>query len=82
MLLDCLALEARGIHVLGSHETIPIIEMVLGRLPPVGHRTDSRLKHTPVFQRKRPIYMFRSFGLRVRFLARHTSRDLQKCSQQ
>ena len=31
----------------GSHRTVAIREVVLGRLPPPGHRTDNGLKHTP-----------------------------------
>ena len=31
----------------GSHGTVPITEMVLGRLPPPEHCPGSALKHTP-----------------------------------
>lgn len=39
----------RGAYVLGSHRMIRIGERVLDRLPPPGHCTDSRVKHTPSF---------------------------------
>lgn len=38
---------SRGTCVPGSRGTIPIAEMVLARLAPPGHSTDSWLKHSP-----------------------------------
>ena len=44
--LDHLALVATGAHISGFHRTVTIEERNLGRLPPTGHCTDRRLKHT------------------------------------
>ena len=54
MPLDHLALWARGACDPEFHGTVTIRETVLGRLPLLGHCTDSRLRHTPVFLSKRP----------------------------
>ena len=43
---DYLALEARGACNPGSHRTVTIRETVLSTLPPPGHSTESRLKHS------------------------------------
>ena len=45
--LDHQALVASGTCVPGSHRTLAIGEMVLGRLPCPGHCEDSRLRCTP-----------------------------------
>lgn len=42
---DCLSLVARRVCVLGSHQSITIGEIVLGRLPTLRHFTDSRQKY-------------------------------------
>lgn len=52
---------------------------VLGRLPPVGHSTDSGLKQTPVLLGKRPVRLSWSFGLGGKLCVWH--RGLQSCSQ-
>ena len=44
MPLDCLALVARWACVPGSHKTVTIREIVVGRLTPPKHCTDRRLK--------------------------------------
>lgn len=44
--LECLALETRRICVPEIHWIIIIREIVLLKLSPTGHCTDSRLKHT------------------------------------
>lgn len=38
----------RGACVIGSHRGVTIRETVFGRLPPPGHCTDTRLRHTPI----------------------------------
>lgn len=52
--LDCLTLEGRGSCIPGP-STVTIREAVLDRLPLSGLYTESRLKYTQVFLRKRPI---------------------------
>lgn len=47
ILLDCLALMARGTCISESPGTVTIKETVFGRLPSPGHCTDSRPKHIP-----------------------------------
>ena len=42
--LDCLAMKAKGTCVPGFHGTVKIGKTVLGRPPPTGYYTDSRLK--------------------------------------
>lgn len=55
MPLQCLALDAggRAAGVLGSPRIATTGETDCGRLPPPGHCTDSRLKHTPSLLVKR-----------------------------
>lgn len=48
----------------GSHGTVTKEDSVLIRPPVTERYTDSLLKCTAVFRRKRPICFFRSFGLR------------------
>lgn len=45
LLLDCLGLVARRACILGSHQSLTIGEVTLGRLPTLGHFTDSRQKY-------------------------------------
>lgn len=85
-LLDCLVLEIRveGRNS-GSHGTVNS-EIVLGRLPPPGHGTDSKLTPppqppSPAFLWKKPICLSKSFGLRSRLLVWHTTRRLWRCFQ-
>ena len=52
----------RGACILGSHRTVTIIEIVLGRLPFPRHRTDSRLKYTPTLFVKEDICLSRNFS--------------------
>lgn len=47
MPLDYLTLVARGASVLRPSEIITSRDIIFGRLPPPGHCTDSKLKHTP-----------------------------------
>lgn len=61
-----LALVARRVYVPGPHGAVTMGKMVLGRLPFLGHCTDSWLKRTLVCQRKRLIYKFWSCNLRDR----------------
>lgn len=72
--LDCLTLEAKQ-SCIPCPTTATIRETVLGRLPLPGHYTDSRLKYTPVFLRKRPICLYRSFDLKGRLPVWQTSRS-------
>lgn len=68
-LLDHLRLVAREACVLGSHGTVTIIETALGKLPPLRHCTDSRLKHISVFLWKRPMHWsWGSRGTGLRFV--------------
>lgn len=46
ILLDLLVLVARGTCIPESHGIVTIRETVLGRLPPPGHYTGSKLKLT------------------------------------
>ena len=57
MPLKHLALVGKGARIAGSHRTVTIREIVLGRLPPPGHCTDSRRKHAPTLSiKKTPIF--------------------------
>lgn len=62
MPLDHLALMARRVCIPGSHGTLTIGDRVLGRLPPPGHFTDSRLKYTPSLSVKEAYFL----GLELR----------------
>ena len=55
-------------------------QTVLSRLPRPGHYTDSRLKYTPVFLRKRPMCLYRNFDIRGRLPGWQTSRLLWRGS--
>ena len=65
----------------GSHRTVTIKETVLGRLPPSGHCTDSRLEHNLSLSVKEAICLSWSLNLRGRFQVWHTSRGVWRCSQ-
>lgn len=67
--LDHLALVAKGACVPGSHGTVTIGEMGCDRLLPLGHHTDSWLKHTPSLSVKEPTCLSWSFRLRGRLQA-------------
>lgn len=64
--LDCLVLEAKGSCSPGPR-IARIKEIVLGRLLLPGHCTDSRLKYTAVFLKRKPNYLYRSFDIRGNF---------------
>ena len=64
--LERLALVTRGAYISGPHVYEGILKTV-GGLPPPGHSTNTRLKHTPSLPVKRPIYLSCSFSLRGRF---------------
>lgn len=63
----------------GSHGTLTIQGMVLGRLSLPGHCTDSRLKDTPSLC-DRPTCLFRSFSLRDRLLVWYIPKGLLRCT--
>lgn len=65
MLHEYVALVAGGVCISGPHGS-ETVAAVLGRLPPPGHCTDSRMKHITVFLWKRPIYLSYRFSLRDR----------------
>lgn len=79
--LDHLALEARGACIPGSHGNVTIRDSILGRLPPSGHCTGSRLKHTPSLAEKAAYLLVHSFGLRGRLLIWHIYRGLWRGSR-
>ena len=64
--LDCLHLVVKEADVPELHGAVIISCTVLGRSPPPGHHTDSRLKYIPVFLWKRPVYLAWSITLRDR----------------
>lgn len=78
--LEYVVLEARGTCVPGSHGTVTIRGTILGRLPPPGHCTDSKLKHDPSLPLKDAYLLSWSFSLKDRLQVCHTSR-LRRCSQ-
>ena len=78
--LDCLALVTSEASSPGSHGTLTIGKTVLGRPPRPGHSTDSRLKHSPVLLRKRPVCWSWGFSVRGRLLVCYTFRGLVRCS--
>lgn len=68
MPFDHLALEAKGGLSSWFHGAVKIKETAFGWLLPLRHYTDSRLKHTPSVSMKEVHLLFRSFGLRGRFV--------------
>lgn len=76
--LDCLALVAREACVPGSHETVTIVETVLSRLPHPGHRTDTRLKHSPRLSVKEAYLLVPEFDHRSRLQDWHTSKGYRR----
>ena len=57
-------------RISGPHESETIRGTFLGKLPPAGHCTDIRLKHTP----RPPVKKAWSLSLRGRLQVHHTSR--------
>lgn len=50
-------------------------EIVTGRLPPPGHRTDSRLKQTSSLPVEKAYYVSQGFSMRLRLQVCHTPTD-------
>ena len=71
-----MTLKTKGVYVIGSHGGITIRDSSSQATTP-GHCTDSKLKHTPSFSDKGPIWLSGSFGLRDRLLAEHAHRRLE-----
>ena len=68
MPLQCLALDAggRAAGVLGSPRIATTGETDCGRLPPPGHCTDSRLKHSPHLSEEQAYLLFQESEGQVR----------------
>lgn len=64
-----------GLEFPRSHETVTTGRAVLGQTLLLGHNQDLRLKHTPVFLRRRPVH------LEGWALVCNIPRDLRRCFQ-
>lgn len=68
-----LALVVKGVGVPELRGTTAIRKTVLNKKTSLEHSTDNRLKHTPIFLWKRPIYLYWMFSLKDRLQVSHTS---------
>ena len=73
--LNCLALVAWGTDILELQILQQLEIQYLGGHHPTRHYTDSKLKHTPVYLWKRPIYLAWSLTKRGMIQVSHTSRS-------